>query len=57
LTEPAAPAPSPGADKAPPEPDEPPTVNIYPTGSTPPASSGSATNANPSPAPPSTNKP
>jgi N-acetylmuramoyl-L-alanine amidase len=31
LAEPAAPAPSPGAEKAPPEPDEPPTVNIYPT--------------------------
>ena len=31
LAEPAAVTPSPGADKAPPEPDEPPTVNIYPT--------------------------
>ena len=31
LAEPAAPAPTPGADKAAPEPDEPPTVNIYPT--------------------------
>jgi len=31
LTEPAAPTPSPGADKAAPEPDEPPIVNIYPT--------------------------
>jgi N-acetylmuramoyl-L-alanine amidase len=29
LAEPATPAPGPGADKAPPEPDEPPTVNIY----------------------------
>jgi N-acetylmuramoyl-L-alanine amidase len=32
LSEPSIPAPTPGADKAPPEPDEPPTVNIYPTG-------------------------
>jgi N-acetylmuramoyl-L-alanine amidase len=31
LAEPATVTPSPGADKAPPEPDEPPTVNIYPT--------------------------
>jgi N-acetylmuramoyl-L-alanine amidase len=31
LAEPTAAAPSPGADKAPAEPDEPPTVNIYPT--------------------------
>ena len=31
LKEPAAPTPSPGADKAGAEPDEPPTVNIYPT--------------------------
>jgi len=31
LTEPAAPTPTPGMDKAPAEPDEPPTVNIYPT--------------------------
>jgi N-acetylmuramoyl-L-alanine amidase len=38
LREPAIPAPTPGADKAPPEPDEPPTVNIYPT--TPAKSSG-----------------
>jgi len=31
LKEPTTPAPAPGADKAPAEPDEPPTVNIYPT--------------------------
>lgn len=31
LSEGAVPAPTPGADKAPPEPDEPPTVNIYST--------------------------
>jgi N-acetylmuramoyl-L-alanine amidase len=31
LSEPATPTPSPEADKAPPEPDEPPTVNIYST--------------------------
>jgi N-acetylmuramoyl-L-alanine amidase len=47
LTEPKAPAPSPNSEKAPPEPDEPPTVNIYPTTPTqpsnPPASSGPAT--------------
>jgi N-acetylmuramoyl-L-alanine amidase len=53
LSEPAALAPSPGAEKAPPEPDEPPTVNIYPTApATPSAGSASGTNANPSPAPP-----
>jgi len=34
LAEPATPAPSPGAEKAPPEPDEPPVVNIYPTSPT-----------------------
>ena len=38
LTEPKTSAPSPGAEKAAPEPDEPPTVNIYPT--TPAGSSG-----------------
>jgi hypothetical protein len=47
LTEPQAPAPSPNSEKAPPEPDEPPTVNIYPTtptpSSNPPASSAPAT--------------
>jgi N-acetylmuramoyl-L-alanine amidase len=58
LSEPAAPAPSPGAEKAPPEPDEPPTVNIYPTVSTtPPANSAPSTNTDLSPAPPSTHKP
>ncbi len=31
LSEPSPPTPTPGADKAPPEPDEPPTVNIYST--------------------------
>jgi N-acetylmuramoyl-L-alanine amidase len=31
LSEPAIPTPTPGAEKAAPEPDEPPTVNIYPT--------------------------
>jgi N-acetylmuramoyl-L-alanine amidase len=58
LAEPAPPAISPGAEKASPEPDEPPTVNIYSTGSTPPPpASGAGTNANPSPTPPSTHKP
>ena len=38
LTEPATPTPAPGADKTAPEPDEPPTVSIYPT--TPEKSSG-----------------
>jgi len=51
LTEPAAPAPTPGADKAPPEPDEPPTVNIYPT------ETATVTNATPSPTPPATHEP
>jgi N-acetylmuramoyl-L-alanine amidase len=58
LSEPATPTPSPGAEKAPPEPDEPPTVNIYPT--TPTTSSPdstSGTNANPSSARPSTHQP
>jgi len=58
LAEPAAPTLSPGAEKAPPEPDEPPTVNIYST--TPPASppaSESATNASSSPTPPATHEP
>jgi N-acetylmuramoyl-L-alanine amidase len=58
LAEPAPPAVSPGAEKAPPDPDEPPTVNIYPTGATtPPPDSGAVTNANPSPVPPSAQKP
>jgi N-acetylmuramoyl-L-alanine amidase len=43
LSEPSTPTLSPGADKAPPEPDEPPTVNIYPTG---PASSSSDSKTN-----------
>jgi N-acetylmuramoyl-L-alanine amidase len=50
LKEPAAPSPSPGAEKAPPEPDEPPTVNSPTVSTTPPSSSASTTNANPSPA-------
>jgi N-acetylmuramoyl-L-alanine amidase len=58
LTDPPPPTPSPGAEKAPVEPDEPPTVNIYSTGSTPsPTPAASNTNANPSPAPPSTHQP
>jgi N-acetylmuramoyl-L-alanine amidase len=57
LKEPATPAPSPGAEKAPPEPDEPPTVTIYSPDS-PGASAGSAsTNADASPVPPSTHHP
>jgi N-acetylmuramoyl-L-alanine amidase len=55
LSEPAAPAPSPGADKAPPEPDEPPTVNIYST--TPTASSTVGTNAAATPAAPTSHEP
>ena len=48
LTEPAAPTPTPGADKAPPEPDEPPTVNLYPMSpSSAPAPSAPTTNAPP----------
>jgi N-acetylmuramoyl-L-alanine amidase len=55
LGEPATPALSPGAEKAPSsEPDEPPTVNIYST--TPPASE-SGTNADASPNPPATHEP
>ena len=54
LSEPAVPAPSPGAEKAPPEPDEPPTVTVYsPVSPTP----SSATNTNASPATPSTHHP
>jgi N-acetylmuramoyl-L-alanine amidase len=45
LTEPPPPAPSPGADKAAAEPDEPPVVNIYPT--TPVKSSGAANSSAP----------
>jgi N-acetylmuramoyl-L-alanine amidase len=51
LKEPATPTPTPGADKAGAEPDEPPTVNIYPTA----PGSGSSTNAAPS-SPPSSSK-
>jgi len=40
LSEPTAPTPTPGMDKSPAEPDEPPTVNIYPT--PPPTSAKSA---------------
>ena len=47
LSEPEAPAPSPGAEKAAPEPDEPPTVNIYPTTPSP----VSSTNGSSSPPP------
>jgi len=58
LAEPTAPTPSPGAEKAPPEPDEPPTVNIYPTGPTSPApGSAASTNATESPTPPATHEP
>jgi N-acetylmuramoyl-L-alanine amidase len=46
LREPTPPAPSAEADKAPPEPDEPPTVNIYPSNSGK-SSSGSSTNSAP----------
>jgi N-acetylmuramoyl-L-alanine amidase len=51
LSEPAAPTLSPGAEKAPPEPDEPPTVNIYsaPPASAPSTKSTPATNAAPEP--------
>jgi N-acetylmuramoyl-L-alanine amidase len=48
LSEPAAPVISPGADKAPPEPDEPPTVTIYPT--SPGKSSGGTDSSSSSPA-------
>jgi len=54
LSEPTPPALSPGADKAPPEPDEPPTVNASPPVST---TSPSGTNAHSSPSPPSTHEP
>ncbi|HEY0256322.1 MAG TPA: N-acetylmuramoyl-L-alanine amidase, partial [Candidatus Methylacidiphilales bacterium] len=46
LADPATPAPSPGADKASAEPDEPPVVNIYPTTSSKP--SGNTDSGNPS---------
>jgi N-acetylmuramoyl-L-alanine amidase len=47
LKEPAAPTPAPGAEKAPAEPDEPPTVNIYSTTpvATPPPAAGTNTPA------------
>jgi hypothetical protein len=57
LSEPATPAPSPGAEKAPPEPDEPPTVTIYSADSPGTATSSASTNANASPVPPSTHHP
>jgi N-acetylmuramoyl-L-alanine amidase len=49
LAEPAPPAPTPGAEKAAPEPDEPPTVNIYSPkdGSKPGGASGPSTNTPP----------
>jgi N-acetylmuramoyl-L-alanine amidase len=50
LAEPAPPTPTPDADKAPPEPDEPPTVNIYPTTTPAPAPA-------PTPDTPATNAP
>jgi N-acetylmuramoyl-L-alanine amidase len=46
LTEGAVPAPSPDADKAPPEPDEPPTVNIYSTAPKPAKSEASSSSTN-----------
>jgi N-acetylmuramoyl-L-alanine amidase len=52
LSEPATPTPTADAAKVPPEPDEPPTVNIYPT-----TNSGSATNTSPSSARSSTHHP
>ena len=57
LTEPAPPAPAPGAEKEQPEPDEPPTVNIYPTSAPPASGPKPATNAAPSPAPPGNHEP
>jgi N-acetylmuramoyl-L-alanine amidase len=62
LAEPTTPAPSPGAEKAPPEPDEPPTVNASPNPSSkdsanPPPVSAPTTNANPAPAGPPTHEP
>jgi N-acetylmuramoyl-L-alanine amidase len=57
LSEPAVPAPSSGADKAPPEPDEPPTVAGYSADSPGTATSSASTNANASPVTPSTHHP
>jgi hypothetical protein len=50
LAEPATPTPSAGGDKAGAEPDEPPTVNIYPTGSA--KSPGGAEDPGPAPSSP-----
>ena len=56
LTEPTTPTPPPGADKSSAEPDEPPTVNIYPT--TPPAPvKNSAPAINPAPTSPPSSPP
>ena len=49
LAEPNTPAPTPGSEKAAPEPDEPPTVNIYPT-----TPAGDAGKSSPSKSAPST---
>jgi N-acetylmuramoyl-L-alanine amidase len=58
LAEPATPAPSPGADKAPEEPDEPPTVNIYSTTpTTPPSGPVHGTNTTSAPSAPATHEP
>lgn len=71
LADPAPPTPSPGADKAAPEPDEPPVVNIYsttpipsssasdppPVSTSPPAPRPPKTDAGNSPAPSSTENP
>jgi N-acetylmuramoyl-L-alanine amidase len=55
LADPATPKPSPEMDKAPAEPDEPPTVSVYPTG--PVGSSPPATNSTRSPAAPASREP
>jgi N-acetylmuramoyl-L-alanine amidase len=52
LSEGAVPAPTPGADKAPPEPDEPPTVNIYSTQPKSSKSDGAGVSTNAPPASP-----
>jgi N-acetylmuramoyl-L-alanine amidase len=58
LSEPATPTLSPSAEKAAPEPDEPPTVNIYPTTQTPsPSNSASATNSTSAPSSAATHHP
>jgi N-acetylmuramoyl-L-alanine amidase len=51
LSEPTPPTPAPGMDKSPAEPDEPPTVNIYPTSPAKGASSGSSAPASTNAAP------